>query len=162
MDLIFSLSDFIKYKTYFNTLATQCKSIDGFLFGDIEIGQSDSGSWQGLKLWAWPADRSKLQASNDNYLANREGEIWIGGPCTGELHADKDLFYQQCERVMKTMISRLIKDISENVISIDMHGHSLERADMDLSGTEFVGCKLQFKIVDPEGFEFIEDDWEII
>jgi hypothetical protein len=156
----FQLSDFKKYKEYFEKVATESKHVDGFLFGDVDIGQEEAGSWQGKKLWAWPADRSKLQDQHsDNFFLGREGSIWVGGPCNSELHSDQDEFYNQCEVIMKKVISRLIKDKIECSIDINLTG-SVKRADTKLSSTAFIGCEYTFTITDPDGFAYSEDDWE--
>lgn len=156
----FDLSDFAKYKTYFAKVAEESKHVSGFIFGDQEVGQKETDSWKGLKLWAWPPDRSRMNdLLSDNFTLNRDASIWIGGPCASELHADEDTFYQNCEAVMKKVVSRMIKDKHEGILSVIFAGNTLQRADMRIGATKFIGCEYIFVITDPDGFEYNEDDW---
>jgi hypothetical protein len=156
----FTLSDFAKYKAYFEQVAQESVHLAGFLFGDTEIGQQEAADWEGLKLWAWPADRSRLTDNfSDNYILGREATIWIGGPCNSEVHADEDAFYQNCETVMKKVISRLVKDKYDGLLSISFSGNQLNRTTMRLGSTKFIGCEYIFTIHDPDGFEYNDADW---
>jgi hypothetical protein len=157
MDL--QLNDYQAYKQYFSSIAASSKYIDGFLHGDVNLGQREAADWQGLKLWAWPADRSRSSDIPDNFILGREGSIWIGGPCASELHSDQEAFYQTCEVVMKKVVGKLIRDRVDGVIAVSLDGH-LERADIDISATKFIGCEFKFTITDPDGFEFDQSDWE--
>jgi hypothetical protein len=154
------LSDFEKYKAYFQDLATKNKSVAGFLFGDIEIAQEEAGSWEGLKLWAWPATRGRIgDAGSDNFIFGREGSIMICGPCASELHAEEDSFYQLCESIMKQVVSKMIHDRRNNLISVTFHGNTFDRVETFAGSTKLIGCEYVFTIDDPDGFQFNENDW---
>jgi hypothetical protein len=156
----FNLSNFENYKTYFETVATESVHIAGFMFGDTEIGQKEAASWEGLKLWAWPANKGRITDQlSDNYILGREASLWIGGPCSSELHADEDAYYNNCEVIAKKVISRMIKDKYEGLLSISFSGVQIQRADMYPSSTKMIGCEIIFTIHDPDGFEYNEDDW---
>jgi hypothetical protein len=157
----FTLTDIENYKTYFEALADSSVHLDGFLFGDVKVGQNDAHSWQGLKLWAWPADRSRLNDLRfDNYYLGREATIWIGGPCSSEKWEDEDTFYKNVENIMKKVVSKLIYDKQNADLAIDFNGGQINRADMKLSSTNLIGCEYIFTILDPDGFEYNEADWE--
>jgi hypothetical protein len=130
------------------------------LFGDIEIPQSEAQSWSGKKLWAWPSTRGRLEAF-DNYNLVREGTIWIGGPASSELHDSEDEFYSECERLIKQVVSRMIKDFEDAESAVLFSASTIQRADLDLSGTKFIGCEFIFNFHDPEGFDFHVDDWNL-
>ena len=160
--LIFDLSNFAQFKAYFTLLATQNKSVDGFLFGDVEVGQNEARDWTGKKLWAWPPNRGRmLDARSDNYLLNRDGSIWIGGHSGSDKFEDEDAFYNSCEVIMKQVVAKMIVDRMEAKLSTDFNGHTIQRADLQISATKFIGCEYVFTWHDPTGFEYNEDDWEI-
>lgn len=154
------LTDFESYKAYFQQVCTENKLLGAnqFLFGDVEVGQSDAASWKGKKLWAWPSQRGRM-SDQDNYLLTREASVWVGGPSGSERFDDEDAFYAASEKLMKQILSKLIKDIEEAIISTPFTSYTLQRADMDLGGTRMIGCELLLTWHDPEGFEYKEDEW---
>lgn len=159
--MVFTLSDIANYKAYFAQLASQSVHIDGYIFGDVEVGQKEADSWTGLKLWAWPADRSRLNDTlSDNYILGREATIWIGGPCASDKYADEDTFYAEVEAIMKKVIGRLTVDQYQGNLGIQFNGNQINRADMSFSSTKLIGCEYIFTILDPDGFEYNEADWE--
>ena len=164
----FILSDFEKYKAYFQALATTMASKGSlgapggapFLFGDIEIGQEEAASWQGMKLWAWPPTKGRLRdPGSDNFIFGREAEIWIGGPATSEEHAAEDAFYQNCETLVKKLVAKMVMDRRNCLIAVDFNNTTFERADVHVGSTRLIGCRYLFTIQDPDGFEYDEDDW---
>jgi hypothetical protein len=162
MDLIFDLSDFENYKAYFQQLATEHLDIgaNNFLFGDVEVGQNEAREWQGKKLWAWPSQRGRMSDSNaDNYLLNREGSVWLGGPAQAETFADTDTYYNDCEKLAKQIVARIIKDKQDAKLSTSFSSITIQRADMKLGATDFVGCEILITWVDPTGFEYDETKW---
>lgn len=161
MTIPFNLSDAASYKAYFLAIATSNKLLGAnqYLYGDIEIGQTDAADWHGKKLWAWPAQRARGAGQNDNYFLTRDGTIWIGGPCVSEKFSDEDDFYFACEAIMKQILSKLIKDFTDAGMSTNFRGYTLQRSDMQISATKFIGCELLFSFDDPDDFEFDENDW---
>lgn len=161
MTIVFNLSDAAKYKTYFQALATQNKLLGAtkYLYGDLEIGQSDAADWVGKKLWAWPATRARGSSEHDNNYFTREGTIWIGGPCTSELFAEEDTFYFECESLMKQIVSRILRDLTESVLSTRLSTYTMQRSDMTIGATKFIGCELLFSFDDPDDLEYDENDW---
>lgn len=162
--LIFDLSDLSKYKAYFALIASQHKSLgaDKFIFGDVEVGQSEAAEWSGKKLWALPADKSRLQDQlSDNLILAREATIWVGGSSASEKFEDEDAFYVECETIIKQIISRMMVDKYEGKLSTPFANASIQRADMMISSTHFIGCEFVFTILDPTGFEYSEGDWNL-
>lgn len=164
MTIEFDLSDAKSYKEYFRSIAAKNKllaaeSASPFLYGDIEIGQSEAAIWKGRKLWAWPANQARGSGQNDNYFLSREGTIWIGGPCNSEKFEDEDEYYFATERIMKQVLSRIIMDFSESRLAPGFLTSAIQRSDMNISATKFIGCELTFTFADPDGFEYNEDEW---
>lgn len=157
----FNLSDHTSYKAYFLAIATSNKQLGAnqFLFGDVQVGQSEAADWKGKKLWAWPSVRAPFGGEYDNLFLRREGSIWLGGPCDSEKFADEDAWYQACENVMKQVVSKIIYDRQQDVISTNFNSYTLQRSDMTLSGTNFIGCELLFNWDDPTDLDYDANDW---
>lgn len=156
----FQLSDFETYRDYFQDLATRSKDLNGaFIHGDIELVQEEVGSWEGIKLWAWPAVKGRLRdANSDNYLLNREGMIWIGGPAP-EGHAQQDAYYYNCELIMKKIVAKMMQDKRDALIEVEFDNNAFDRAETYAGSTLLTGCQYTFTIIDPNGFEYNQDDW---
>ena len=157
------LTDFESYKAYFTLLATENKKLgaDKFLFGDVEVGQAQASEWVEKKLWCWPAERSRMEgAESDNFHLNREGSLWVGGP-QPELFADRDAYYNECEVIMKQIVSRMMFDRANDLIAIDIINSQINRQDMIPAATPFIGCEFTFTFRDFSGFEYDEDHWNI-
>jgi len=160
MTILFDLSDAASYEAYFLAIANKRVGENQYLYGDIEIGIEDSADWKGKKLWAWPTVRARGAGENDNYYLTREGTIWLGGPCTSEKHADEHTWYFDCEAEMKKILSKLIFDFTESKLSTRVSGYTLQRSDMTIGSTKFIGCELIFTFDDPDNLEYDETDWE--
>jgi hypothetical protein len=154
------LTDFASYKEYFRLICEGNKQLGPgqYLFGDVEIAQSDAAQWQGKKLWAWPSQRGRMQGM-DNYILDREGTIWVGGAPASEKSDDVDAYYVECEKLMKQIISKMIRDLEEAEIAVVFTTFTVQRADMELSGTDFIGCEMIFTFQDPDDFEYLPDEW---
>jgi len=162
MEQPLNLSDYASYKQYFAKLAREHKELgeDNYLFGDEAVGQSESADWVGKKLWAWPADQGKLQDQrSDSLLFVKEGSLWIGGNPSSGAYNDVDAYYASCERVGKQILSRMVRDKGDGLISCDFSSGSVRRSDMHLGSTLFVGCEVSFSFYDPTGFEYDLNQW---
>src|SRR5690606_17413600 len=95
----------------------------------------------------------------DNLHLYREGSVWFGGSPASEKFDDEDAFYAHCEAVMKQVITFMQKDYAEARLATDLAGATLQRSDMLLRGTKFIGCELLFSFIDNSSFEFNEDQW---
>lgn len=161
--MTFDLTDCASYKAYFAKLAKESKLLgeSQYLFGDVEVGQSEASEWKGKKLWAWPSERARMQDQlSDNLYLTREGSIWIGGGAP-EKFADRDTYYQECEAIVKKLLSKINFDRSESLLSTNFSSYTMQRADMMLGGSPFIGCELILNWDDPDGFEYDEDDWNL-
>lgn len=154
------LTDFASYKEYWRTLCEENKQLGPgqYLFGDVDVAQSDAAEWKGKKLWAWPSTRGRMQGS-DNHILDREGTIWIGGVSASEKFDDEDAYYAACEKLMKQILSRLIYDLENAFVATVFTSYQVQRADMKFSGTDFIGCELIFTFQDPDDFEYLPEEW---
>lgn len=159
----FNLTDYLAYKAYWQKIAKENKLIGetNYLHGEVEVGQTEAGEWKGKKLWAWPSDRARGNDPGDNLLLMREGTIWIGGSSSSDKFADEDTYYASCETIMKQVLSKINKDVADQLLATQFNSHILERADMMLGSTKFIGCRLTFTFMDTDGFEYNEDDWDL-
>jgi hypothetical protein len=159
----FDLTDFLAYKAYWQKIAKEHKLIGeaNYIHGELEVGQSEASDWKGKKLWAWPAARGRGNDPGDNLSLTREGSIWVGGVSDSEKYADEDTFYASCELIMKQILSKINKDQADQLLATQFNSHVVQRSDMDLSGTRFIGCELVFTYMDFDGFEYNEDHWNL-
>lgn len=159
--IVFDLTDYLSYKAYWQQIASTNKLIGNanYLFGEVEVGQNEASEWKGKKLWAWPSVRGRGSDPGDNLSLTREGSIWVGGPCDSDKFADEDTYYAACEAIMKQILSKLNKDQADQLLATQFNAYVMQRSDMDLSGTKFIGCELTFTYSDYDGFEYDPNDW---
>lgn len=158
--MAYDLTDLSNYQTYFDQLATKHKLIDSFSYGDQEEQNQEVITWEGTKLWLWPYGPVRIVDNQaDNYMQQKEGSLFIGGP-EPEEYADRDAYFLQCELIAKGIISRMIKDRYEEVLVTRINGWSFDRAESVLS-TKMIGVELKFFFDDPTGFEYDENEWEV-
>ena len=160
---MFDLTDYASYKAYFLKLATENKLLGAtqFLFGDVEVGQSEASEWKNKKLWAWPAESGRMEGEiSDNFHLNREGSLWLGGPAPDKF-ADRDTYYNECEVIMKQLITRIIDDRQNDLLATEFINSQLKRQDMMLSATPYIGCEFTFTFRDFSGFIYDEDEWNL-
>lgn len=162
MTIEFDLSDAESYKLYWETIATKNKLLgaDKYLYGDMEIGQHEAARWKGRKLWAWPATRLRGSLPPDNYFFNREGTVWIGGPSPAKFE-EQDTYYFECEKLAKQVLSKVLADYTDAKLAINFITVVLDRSDMIIGATKFIGCEIMFTFSDPNDLEYDENDWNL-
>ncbi len=156
----FDLTDPDSYQEYFLDICTRNKKLgeNQFLFGDIEVGQNEASVWKGKKMWVWPTMRGKL-TDFDNYFLKRDGSVWIGGAPKSKKFSDEQDCYNESEAIAKQVLSKMIKDKTQDKITTDFTSYILQRSDMMLGATKFIGCEIVFTWNDPGGLEYSDDDW---
>jgi hypothetical protein len=156
---MYDLTDFDSYKEYFELISEEHLQIDGFAYGDQDVQNNEIRTWKGKRLWLWPYGPVRIEDNrSDNYLQRKEGSLFIGGAAPSAKYEDEDVFLNDCEAIVKSLISRILKDLYEQKIVTRLNGYSFERVVLTGS-TRMIGCELKFFFYDPSGFEYDESQW---
>lgn len=157
---MFDLTDIDSFKAYFSGIADNLIALEGFIFGDDQVALNSAKSWKGIRLWLDPNPSASVQDNlSDNFLQQRQGALWIGGPVIGNSFESRDNLYKQSEAIVKDVISKMLKDKSEFVLLTGFSSYKFGRADYELGSSKMVGCRLEFTYTDPSGFAYDESKW---
>lgn len=155
---MYDLTDIASYKSYWENLASDHKLITSFTYGDQDVQNAEAITWEGTKLWLWPYGPVRVVDNlGDNYMQQKEGSVFVGGP-EPEAYEDQDTRFNQCETIVKQLISRMLRDRAAGTLITRVNNWTFERSEIDLS-TKMIGYQLRFFFDDPTGFEYNENDW---
>lgn len=158
--MAYNLTDFASYQAYFEALATSHVDIDGFLFGDAEVAMNDGRVWKGKKLWLEPWQPVTITDQlSDNYLQQKKGSLWVGGSPQSKLFQARLDFFAECEVIVKSIIAKLLKDRTEELLITRLTSYSFGMGEFTFSATNMIGCRLDFIFTDPSGFAYDADKW---
>jgi len=159
---MYDLTDFQSYQDYFKAIAESHISLGAgtYLFGDDDVATNEGKVWKGKKLWLEPYQPATIQDQlSDNYLQEKKGSLWIGGaPASQKFQARFD-FFKECEIIVKDVISKMLKDRSEELLITRLTSYRFGMGEFNFSATNMVGCRLDFSFLDPSGFPYDVDKW---
>lgn len=162
--MAYSLTDFDSYQAYFLALATAHKQLGAknFLFGENDVAANEGKAWKGNKLWLEPWQPVRIQDQlSDNYLKEKKGSLWVGGAPASLKFSDRYKQFKDCEIIVEDIISKMLKDRGEELLITRLTSYSYGMAEFSFSATMMVGCRLDFTFLDPEGFAYVADNWNV-
>jgi hypothetical protein len=159
---MYELTDFNSYQGYFRLISEQHKGVDGFLFGDDDVAINEGRVWKGKKLWLEPWQPVKISDPlSDNYLKDKKGSLWIGGPVAGLKFQQRLDFYGECESIVEDIISRMLMDRTEELLITRLTSYTYGMGEFMFSSTKMLGCRFDFTFQDPSGFSYDESKWDV-
>lgn len=159
---MYDLTDFQSYQDYFKAIAEAHINLGAgtFLFGDDDVAVNEGKVWKGKKLWLEPYQPVTItDQRSDNYLQEKKGSLWVGGPTTSNKFQARFDMFKDCEIIVKDIIAKMLKDRSEELLITQLTSYKFGMGEFTFSASNMPGCRFDFMFVDPTGFEYDEDKW---
>ncbi len=149
------------YKSYFEAIATQHVSLTQFKFGDEDVIRTAAKTGlQEKTLWADRHQPTEIRDERfDNFLGERQATIMVMSP-DKEKHADQQALYNTCEAIVTDIISRILKDFNDGLLSTQFSRYKYGEGEIELGSTRYRGCRLDLFWEAPVELEYAELNWE--
>ncbi len=157
-----NLTNFEESREYFTDIATQHIHINSYHFGDSSrLQQATRSSLKLPVLWQEPYQPVTVQDPlSDNHTGLVTQTIAVYAQASTDKYEDQEEAYNQCEAIIKDIISRMIRDNHTGLITHELQGFKYGEAEDLMGSTKLIGCRLDIQYFRPERFVYDENKWQ--